>query len=126
MKTNRIINTLEKANTFKEFWIWKMPSEYENAITEAPWRLKILSEQIQSMIQTNQALAKKLKEEDEILNSACEELRFANLQKAHYRNLLDEVEVLLNKWVKHNLIKAVIENWRARADIDICINYDIK
>jgi len=49
------------------------------------------------MIQTNQALAKKLKEEDEILNSACEELRFANLQKAHYRNLLDEVEVLLNK-----------------------------
>ncbi len=53
------------------------------------------------------------------------ELQFSNLQKEHYKSILNEVEVLLDKWVKPHLIKQVIKNWKERAVIDLSIHTDL-
>lgn len=128
MKTKEIIKTLNKANTWRRGWKWEMPDpkEFWFAINEAINRLKQYEQMIDSMKQTKEALLRKIENQDEILNSACSELQFANLQKDFFKSILDEVEVLLNKNVNNNLIKAIIENSRIRANLDIIINYDIK
>lgn len=128
MKTKEIIKTLNRANSWrrwakiemldiKDFWI---------AIDYAIDRLKQYEQMIDSMKQTKEALIKKLENEDKILNSACSELQFANLQKDFYKSILDEVEVLLKKNVENNLINKIIENSKIRANLDISIHYDIR
>ena len=118
MKLKNIIKTLKRGNIeMPIFWI---------AIDEAIRILKEQSEMIDSINQTNQALLNKLKNEDKILNSAVGELQFSNIQKDHYKSILDEVEVLLKKWVKYNLIQKVIENWKTRRVLDMSIHFDIK
>jgi hypothetical protein len=78
------------------------------------------------MKQTKEALIKKLDNEDEMFNSACSELQFANLQKDFYKSILDEVELLTKRNVKNTLIQKVIENSKQRAALDVSIHYDIK
>ena len=62
---------------------------------------------------------------NDMLNSACWELQFANIQKDFYKSILDEVEILLKKEVKHNLIKKVIENWKEKWVLDEIIHTDL-
>ena len=128
MKTKEIIKKLNKANSWRRGWKWEMPDpkEFWQAIDYAIERLKQYEQMINSMKQTKEALIKKLDNEDEILNSACSELQFANLQKDFYKSILDEVEVLAKRQVKHNLIQKVIENSKQRAILDISIHYDIR
>ena len=128
MKTKEIIKTLNKANYWRKGWKWEMPdpTEFWIAIDYAIERLKQYEQMINSMKQTKEALIKKLDNEDEILNSACSELQFANLQKDFYKSILDEVEVLAKRQVKHNLIQKVIENSKQRAILDISIHYDVR
>ncbi len=66
---------------------------------------------------------KKLKEEINSLNNiSISELQFSNLQRDHYKSLLNEVEILVKKWIKKELIKQVIDNWKQRAVIDLSIH----
>ena len=51
-------------------------------------------------------------------------MKFNSLQNQHYLSLLEEVEILLDKNIKHNLIKEVIKNWKERATLDVSIHYD--
>lgn len=135
MKTKEIIKKLNKANSWRRGLKWAMPdpTEFWIAIDYAVERLKQYEQMINSMKwnmdsmqQTKEALLKKLNNEDEILNSACSELQFANLQKDFYKSILDEVEVLAKRQVKHNLIQKVIENSKQRAILDISIHYDVR
>lgn len=151
MKTKDLIKTLRKFNNWRRGWEWEQPNPKYiwNAIDEACILLQNLDKYeslINSMTQTKNALIKKLKNTDEALNKACEnlkktnkeknfledlniawvwELQFANLEKEHYKSMIDEVEVLLNKWVKPHLIKQVIKNWKERAVIDLSIHTDL-
>jgi hypothetical protein len=54
-----------------------------------------------------------------------QELKFANLQKQHFESILDEVEVLVSKWIKKELIQEVIKNWKLRWMLDLSIHYDM-
>jgi hypothetical protein len=49
---------------------------------------------------------------------------FSNLQKEHYKQLIKEVEVLVKKWIKKELIQEVISNWYKRAELDLAIHCD--
>ena len=128
MKLKNIIKTLRRANEWRRWANIEMPNPatFWIAIDEAIRLLKEQSGLIDSINQTNQALLKKLKNEDEILNSAVGELQFSNIQKDHYKSILDEVDVLLKKWVKYSLIQKVIENWKTRRVLDISIHFDMK
>ena len=151
MKTKNIIKILTKANAWRRWKIEEMPdiTEFWIAIDGAIEKLKQIDSYnslFESMKQTKKALIKKLEKADEALNKACEklvevtkekdflndlnnawtwELKFEKLQKEHYKSMIDEVEVLLNKWVKPHLIKQVIKNWKERAVIDLSIHTDL-
>jgi ferredoxin-fold anticodon binding domain-containing protein len=60
-----------------------------------------------------------------LFKSSIWELKFTRLQKEHLEKLLDEVEVLVEKWVKPKLIKSVIKNWKQRMMIDTSIHFDL-
>lgn len=57
---------------------------------------------------------------------AMKELRFQRLQTSHYKSILDEVYVLLEKGCKPSLIRKVIENGRQRAVLDQSIHFDLE
>lgn len=63
---------------------------------------------------------------EELFKTSVSELKFERLRIEHYKSILEEVEVLLNKWVKNNLISKVIELWKTRDVLDISIHYDIE
>lgn len=70
-------------------------------------------------------LAQEMREHyEELFKTTLWELKFSRLQIDHYKSMLDEVEVLNNKWVKHSLINKVIQNWKERAVLDISIHFD--
>ena len=127
MKTKKIIWILKKHNSWRRWTIDEMldPKEIWFAIDEAINRLQEYKQVIDSMKQTKEVLIRNIENSDEMLNSACWELQFANLQKDFYKSILDEVEVLLKKEVKHNLIKKVIENWKERWILDKFIHTDL-
>lgn len=151
MKTKKLIKILRRANYWRRGWELEMPNPkvFWEAIDEACILLDNLNkyeELLTSMTQTKNALVKDLKKTDEALNRACEklkevnkeknfledlniawvwELQFANLQIEHYKSILDEVETLLDKWIKPHLVKQVINNWKERAVIDISIHTDL-
>ena len=58
--------------------------------------------------------------------TAFKELKFTNLQKSHYKDILDEVKTLLKQWCKNSLIEKVIELWEMRNVLDISIHYDLQ
>ena len=62
----------------------------------------------------------------ELFESSVSELKFANLRIDNYKNIIREIELLINSWVDKKLISKVIENFRQRDVLDISINYDIK
>lgn len=128
MKLKNIIKTLRKAKECREGGeLEKIDFKiFSIAIDEVIIKLKEQSELINSINQTNQDLLNKLKEEDEILNSTVWELQFRNMQTDYYKSIVEEVEVLLKKWVKDILIKKVIENLKTRRILDTSIHFDLK
>jgi hypothetical protein len=48
------------------------------------------------------------------------------MQTDYYKSIVEEVEVLLKKWVKDILIKKVIENLKTRRILDTSIHFDLK
>ena len=127
MKTKKIIWILKKYNSWRKWVINEMlePKEIWNAINEAINRLIEYKQIIGSLKQTKEALIKNTETNNDMLNSACWELQFANIQKDFYKSILDEVEILLKKEVKHNLIKKVIENWKEKWVLDEIIHTDL-
>ena len=130
MKTKNIIKILTRANAWRRWKIEEMPdiTEFWIAIDEAIKRLKQLKNTDEALNKACENLKKTNKEKNflEDLNIAWVwELQFANLQNEHYKSMIDEVEVLLNKWVKPHLIKQVIKNWKERAVIDLSIHTDL-
>lgn len=63
---------------------------------------------------------------EEVYKSASKELRFQILQTEHYKSILDEVDVLLDKGCKPSLIRKVIENWKQRWVLDISLHFDLE
>lgn len=61
----------------------------------------------------------------ELFESWMGELKFKNLKVEHLKNLLNEVEVLLDKGVSNNLIKQIIKNWKERDNIDTSIHNNL-
>ena len=119
MKTKEIIKILTEAKEWT-------PDIFTVTIDEAIKRLEVYEKQINNINHKREAEAKKLAEQENLFASSIWELQFANTQKTHFDNLLSEVETLVEKWVKPNLIKKVIENGRQRAVLDICLHYDMQ
>ena len=110
MNIKKIIVDLQYYNKWRKGWEWNQPNPKK--ITKAiDWAIEEL---------------KQIEMYNDICSNWIQELQFANLQKEHYRFMLDEVKTLLEQWVKPNLIKKVIENWELRAVLDISIHYDNK
>ena len=109
METKRIIDVLRETNIWRRGWHFKMPDvkTFWIAIDEA---IKLLEN---------------IDNKHNILITSFNELSFSNIQKNHYLTLLNEVEELLKKWVKNNLIQKVIENWKEKARLDNSIHFDI-
>lgn len=63
---------------------------------------------------------------ESMFNTTINELRFTRLQKDHLESILEEVQVLINKWVRKEQINAVIKNGKERADIDTLIHFDLE
>ena len=63
---------------------------------------------------------------EELYQVALSEFKFKNSQNDSITSLLNEVQVLINKWVKKELINKVIENWKERIVLDISIHYEIE
>ena len=63
---------------------------------------------------------------EQLYRVAMKELRFAWMQKAHLRTIVDEIDELSKKKVKHSLISAVIDNWLKREMIDYSIHFDLE
>lgn len=61
-----------------------------------------------------------------LFDVAAKELRFAKLQKDHLKCIINEIDELAKKKIKHNLINAVIKNWLEREMIDYSIHYDLE
>ncbi len=114
-------------------------------VTTKKWYIKQLKEEIQLLREENESLSKaymsldikyktvleknhKLYKENKNLNDLTNawiwELQFSNLQKEHYKSLIEEVEVLVKKWIKKELIQKVISNWYKRAELDLAIHTD--
>lgn len=130
METKNIIKILKKFNNWRRGWEWEQPNpkQITNAINEAIEKLKELNsynELFESMKQTKNTLIKKLEFQENLNITWVWELQFERLQKEHYKSIIDEVEVLLDKWVKPQLIKQVIKNWKERAIIDLSIHTDL-
>ncbi len=111
MKTKEIIKTLTEANDWRKGLTETMtkPEIFTIAIDEAIKKLENYKKDINNFNKTS-----------------IWALQFANEQKESFDNLLFEVENLLEKWVKPNLIKKVIENGRQRAVLGICLHYDMQ
>lgn len=56
---------------------------------------------------------------------ALEELRFSNMRREYYENLLREVQSLLDWGVDPKVISKVIDNWLERWLLDITIHYQL-
>lgn len=64
-------------------------------------------------------VAKEMREHyEDLFTTALSELKFANLQTAHLKSVLDEIVVLS----KEEIVKAVIENSLNRAELDKLIH----
>ena len=63
---------------------------------------------------------------EELYKVAMKEMRFNSLQRHHFKELLEEVDTLLEKWLKPSVVRAVIKNGMERADIDIGIHFDLE
>lgn len=61
----------------------------------------------------------------QLFETSINEIKFWWLQKQHLEWILDEVDVLLEKWCKNTLIQKVIELWKKRAMLDVSIHYDL-
>lgn len=85
---------------------------------------KQLKENIKLLEEENRNLRKDIDMLNDINNAWTKELMFSNSQKEHYKTLLEEVEVLVNKWINKELIQKVIENWYKRAELDLAIHCD--
>ena len=62
----------------------------------------------------------------ELFNVSVKELKFSNLRITHYKSIIEEIEILLSKWCKNNLIIKVIELWKTRDVLDISIHHDLE
>ena len=112
----------------KDIWVKITKKQYFKQLKE---NIKLLEEENSNISKAYLKLEIKyndLKKDNKLLNDFNNawmwEIRFSNLQKEHYKQLLDEVEVLVEKWIKKHIIKQVIDNWKKRADIDISIHCD--
>lgn len=61
----------------------------------------------------------------EMYNTCIGELKFEKLQAETYKNILDEVQTLLQKGVNNKLIKSVIENGVNRGYLDKLIHANL-
>ena len=67
-------------------------------------------------------IAKQRDKYEELLEASISELQYERLQKQHYHNVLDEVEILLKQDIDKKLILKLIENWKERGDLDVIIH----
>ena len=108
MKLKEAIRILKNHNCWRRWIMWYNSTN--------PKKLWIAIDTIVNEYETNL--------DEELLNVSIKELQFANLQKEHLQSILDEVEVLVSKWVKKQLIQEVIKNWKLRSLLDLSIHYD--
>lgn len=126
-KVLREIEKKEEEITTKKWYVKQLKNAY-NILVESNKIVnkenRNLRKELDTEKQENKSLAQDYKKLNDLDKVWTKELMFSNLQKEHYKSLLEEVEVLVNKWIKKELIQKVISNWYKRAELDLAIHCD--